>query len=214
MLTKPDQVSVEIDYFPFDPLQVKTLMVTSLVEYLLASNGNVRSASIIGASRPDQSRIFTPGMNKDISCRDDVRSTVQHCVGEADRLDATVEGSSTNEWNTASSRIEESTPKIIFRKDIKQLDSSDRMNLTNSLSVQTPDLVSFRHPTIQTDNVGDQRSGGVANRIANKDGIWKPTLSDIETAPTQGSKLCSRSEELTVAPVSSSDLLQSLLLYQ
>ena len=58
------------------------------------------------------------------------------------------------------------------------------MNLANSLSVQTPELVSFRHPTIQTDNVGNQRSGGVANRIANKDGIWKPTLSDIETAAT------------------------------
>ena len=60
------------------------------------------------------------------------------------------------------------------------------MNLANSLSVQTPELVSFRHPTIQTDNVGDQRSGGVAARIANKDGIWKPTLSNIETAATHG----------------------------
>ena len=60
------------------------------------------------------------------------------------------------------------------------------MNLTNSLSVQTPDLVSFRDPAIQTDNVGDQRSGGVTTRIANKDGIWDPTLSDIGTATTHG----------------------------
>ena len=60
------------------------------------------------------------------------------------------------------------------------------MNLTNSLSVQTPELVPFRHPTIQTDNVSDRRSGGVATRISNKDVIWNPTLSEIETAATYG----------------------------
>ena len=112
-------------------------------------------ANIIGASRPDQSRIIAPGTNEDISSRDDVRSTVRSDVGEADKLDAAVQRSSFDEWNTASSRIEESTPKIIFQQVIKQLDSSDRMNLRNSLSVQTPYLVSFRHPTIQTDNVID-----------------------------------------------------------
>ena len=69
------------------------------------------------------------------------------------------------------------------------------MNLANSLSVQTPELVSFRHPTIQIDNVGDWRSGGVATRIDNKDGIWKPTLSDIETAATHG-KIETISEKL------------------
>ena len=60
------------------------------------------------------------------------------------------------------------------------------MKLANYLSVQTPELVSFKHPAIQTDNVGDRRSGGVATRIANNNGIWEPTLSDIETAPTHG----------------------------
>ena len=97
MLTNPTQVSLESDSFPFDPDQAKTLMVTSLVESLMASNGNVHSTSIIGSIRPDQSRIFTPGMNKDVSCRDYVRSTFQNNVGKADRLDATVEGSSTDE---------------------------------------------------------------------------------------------------------------------
>ena len=58
------------------------------------------------------------------------------------------------------------------------------MNLTNSLHVQTPDLLSFRDPTIQKDNVLDRRSGGVATRIANKDGIWEPKLSNIGTAAT------------------------------
>ena len=97
MLTKPTQFSLDIDFFPFDPDQAKTLMVTSLVESLMASNGSVLSASIIEASRPNQSRIFTPGMNEDISSKDDVRSTVQNDVGEADKLDTTVQKSSTDE---------------------------------------------------------------------------------------------------------------------
>ena len=80
-------------------------MVTSLIEALLASNGNIRSASILGANRTNQIRIFAPGMHEDISGRDDVRSTVRNDVGETDKLDATVDGSTTNERNTASSRI-------------------------------------------------------------------------------------------------------------
>ena len=39
---------------------------------------------------------------------------------------------------------------------------------------------------MQTENLGKRRSGSIATRIANKDGIWKPTISDIETAPTHG----------------------------
>ena len=113
-------------------------------------------------------------MHKDISGRDDVRSTVRNDIREADKLDTTVDGPTTDEQNTASLQIEECTPKSIFRKDIKKLDSSSRMNLANSVRVKAPDLVSFRDPTIQTDNVLDQRSGGVATRIANKDGIWDP----------------------------------------
>ena len=58
------------------------------------------------------------------------------------------------------------------------------MNLAKSVPVKTPDLVSFRNPTIQTDNVLDQRSGGVATRIADKDGIWGPKPSAIGTAET------------------------------
>ena len=178
MMTNPTQVLLESDSFPFDPEQAQTLMVTYLIEALLASNGNIRLTSILGSSRTNQSMIFAPGMHQDISGRNDVRSSVCNDVGEADKLDATVDGSSTNEWNTESSRIEESTPKSIFRKGIKKLDSSDCMNLANSLRVQTPDLVSFRDPTIQIDNVLDQRSGGVATRISNQDGIWEPTPSD------------------------------------
>ena len=39
---------------------------------------------------------------------------------------------------------------------------------------------------MQTDNVGDRRDGGVATRVADQDGIWRPTDSNIRTAPTHG----------------------------
>ena len=155
MITNPSQVSLKSDSFPFDPEQAQTLMVTSLIEALLESNGNIGTTSIFGTSRTNKSRIFSPGMHGDISGRDDVRSTVRNDVREADKLNTTVDGPPTDERNTASSRIEECTLKSIFHKEIKKLDSSSRMNLANSVRVKTPDLVSFRDLTIQTDNVLD-----------------------------------------------------------
>ena len=171
MITNPSQVSLKSDSFTFDKEQAQPLMVTSLIEALLASNGNIRSKSILGASWTNQSMIFSPGMHEDISGRDDVRSAVCNDVRQADKLDTTVDGPTTDERNTESSRIEECTLKSIFCKEIKKLDSSSRMNLANSVRVKTPGLVSFRDPTIQTENVLDRRSGGVATRIADKDGI-------------------------------------------
>ena len=58
------------------------------------------------------------------------------------------------------------------------------MNLTNSMRVKTPDLVSFRDPIIQTDNVLDQKSACIATRIADKDGIWEPKSSNVGTVAT------------------------------
>ena len=78
-------------------------MVALLNETFLESDGNVRSTSIIGASRPDQSRIVAPGMNEDISSRNDVRITVRSDVGKADKLDTAVQRSSSYKWNTAPS---------------------------------------------------------------------------------------------------------------
>ena len=103
MITNPSQVSLKTDYFAFDPEQAQTLMVTSLIEALLASNGNIRSTSILVASRTNQSRIFAPGMHEDISGRDNVQSTVRNDVREADKLDTTVYGlQSQNEIGRAS----------------------------------------------------------------------------------------------------------------
>ena len=60
------------------------------------------------------------------------------------------------------------------------------MNLANSLSVHTPELVLLRHIPMQTDNVGERRSGGEATRIANQYGVWRPTLSNIKAAAILG----------------------------
>ena len=117
-------------------------MLTSLLEAFLARNQNIGTTSILGAHRTNQSQIFAQVMHKDISGRDNVRSTVRNDAREADKLDTTVDGPTTDEWKTASSRIVECTPKSIFRKEIKKLDSSSRMNLRNSMRVKTPDLVS------------------------------------------------------------------------
>ena len=39
---------------------------------------------------------------------------------------------------------------------------------------------------MQIENIGDLRGGNVATRIADQDGILRPTISDIETALTHG----------------------------
>ena len=60
------------------------------------------------------------------------------------------------------------------------------MNLANSLSIHTPELLLLGNTPMQTDNVGERRGDGAATRIADQDGIWGPTLSNIKTAPTHG----------------------------
>ena len=123
-------------------------------------------------------------MNKDILSGNNVRTNVQSDVRVAEKLDTTVEAFTYSKRNIESSRIIESAPESIFIKESEQFDSSRRMNLANSVPVETPDLVSFRDPTIQKYNVTDGRSGGVATSIADKDRIWRPSPSDIRTAAT------------------------------
>ena len=154
VLTNSGELTLERDSFPYDQLKAETLMVAPLNEPFLESDRDVRSAIIIGASRPNQSRIISTGMNKDISSRDDVQSAVRSDVGEADKLDTAVQQSSSNKWNAAPLRIVEGSPKSIFREIVKNPDSSERMNLANSLRVQTPELVLLRHTPMQTENVG------------------------------------------------------------
>ena len=103
LITNRRQMSLKGDSFPFDKEQAQTLMLTSLVEAILACNWNIGTKSMLGASRPNHSRIFAPGMHEDISVIYNVRSTVRNDVREADKLDTTVDGPTTNERNTASS---------------------------------------------------------------------------------------------------------------
>ena len=146
-------------------------MLASFVEAFLTRNRHICTTSIVGARRPNHSRIFSPGMHEDISGGDNVRSTVSNDVQIEDKLDTTVEAFTTDKRNTAPSRIVECAPKSIFVKEIKQFDSSSKMNLANSVPVKTPDLVSFRDPPVNTYNVTDGRSGGVVTSIADKDRI-------------------------------------------
>ena len=93
VLTSSIKVTLESDSFMFDPLKAKTLMVALSIEPFLESDGEVRSTSIIGESRTDQSRIVAPGMNEDLLSRNYVRSTVRSDVGEADKLGTSIQRS-------------------------------------------------------------------------------------------------------------------------
>ena len=179
-------MTLKSDSFPFDQLKAQTLMITPLTEPFLTSDGDVRSTSVIGASMPDNSKIFAPFTNKDISIIDNVLSNDRSGIGKAEKLDTAVQQSSTDKRNTAPSQIEEGSPKSILTEIVEEYNSSKQMNLANSLGVHTPKLVSFRHPPMQKDNVGDRSNGSVATRVVEQDGIWRPTDRDVRTTPTHG----------------------------
>ena len=143
-------MTLESNSFTFEPLKAQTLMIAPLAETFLTSDMGVRTTSKIGSSTPNHSKIGTPFMIKDISSGDDVLSTVRSDVGEADKIDTAIQRSLTHKRNTAPSRTEEGTLKSIFTEIVEESNSSERMNLTNSLGVHTPNLISFRHPPMQT----------------------------------------------------------------
>ena len=88
VLTNSSKMTLKSDSFTFDPLKAQTLVIAPLMEPFLTSDGYVRLTSVIviGAIRPNHSRIGTPFMNKDILSGDDVLSTIRSDVGEADKL--------------------------------------------------------------------------------------------------------------------------------
>ena len=143
VLTKSSEMTLKSDSFPFNQLKSQTHVIAPLTEPFLTSDREVRAASVIVDSRPNHSRIGTPFADKDIWSRDDVFS-VQSDVGELDKIDTAVQQSSTNERNMASSQIEEGSLESICPKIVEESNSNKRMNLTNSVLVQTPKLVSSR----------------------------------------------------------------------
>ena len=160
-------------------------MIASLTEPFLNSDRDVHTTSVIGYSCPNHSRIGTPFLNIDIWSRDDALN-VRSDVGELDKLDTSVQRYSTDERNTATSRIEEGSLKSIFPEITEDYNSSERMNLANSLGVQTPKLVSFRHLPMQTDNVGNTISSIDTTRVMDQYCIRRPTDRDVRTTPTHG----------------------------
>ena len=104
-------------------------------------------------------------MNKNIWSRDD-NFSVRSDVGEANKLDTSVQQSLTNERKTAYPRIEEESLKIVFSKIVKELKSSKRITLANSAIIEPQKLGYFGHPPMETDNVG----GIVATRIETRIG--------------------------------------------
>ena len=60
------------------------------------------------------------------------------------------------------------------------------MNLANSLLVQTPKFVSFKHLPMLTDYAGNPIDSIAATRVIDQDGIRRPTDRDIRTTLTHG----------------------------
>ena len=129
-------------------------------------------------------------MNKEIWSEDN-NFRVKIDVDEADKMDTIVQRSPTNEWNMASPIIEEESIERIFSKIVKESNSRKRMNLANSLSIETPKLVSFGHPPTETENVGNLIDGIISNRIEKSDGIWRRTDRDNRMAHTYGLEIIS-----------------------
>ena len=105
-------------------------------------------------------------------------------MGKADKLDTIVQRSPTNENNTESLRIEEESLESVFSKIFEELNSSERMNLANSLGIESPKLVHFGHPPMETNHGGNLIDGILATRIDHSNRIWRLTDRDDMMAHT------------------------------
>ena len=106
------------DSFPLDPFKSKTLVIASQNKPSLSCDSIVCLSSEIGDSRIDHGIIGTPITNKNIWSGDD-NFSVQSDVGEANKLNTSVQQYSTNERNTASPLIEEESLKSVFSKIVE-----------------------------------------------------------------------------------------------
>ena len=188
---------IKTDTFPLKPFKYKTLVIASQYESTLSSNRIVRTSSDIGNSRIDHGRIGTPIVNKNIWSVND-NFSVRSDVGEADKLNTIVQQYPTNERNTASPRIEEESLESVLSKIVKELKSSERMNLTNSLGIEIPKLVHFGHPPIDTNNIGNLLDGIISTRIENSNGIWRRTDREDRMAHTHDVETISKGQLTTI----------------
>ena len=177
-------MSLKSTSFPFNKTKPATLTFEPFLEAFLTGNRNIRTSRIVGTGRTDHSRIISPIMHKDILRGNDIVTNVQSDVGVIKKLYATVDGLTTSKRNTESTDIFEGAAERVFGKISEQFDSSGQVDFANSIPVESPDLVPFRDPPMQTNNITDGRTGGVTTRIADKDGIWRAGPSDIRRAAT------------------------------
>ena len=143
VLADSNKMIFKTDTFPLNPIKSQTLVIASQDESTLSSNRIIH----IGKSRIDHGRIGTPIVNKNI-CSVDDNFSVRNDVDEADKLNTIIQQSPTNERNTESPRIEEEIIESVFSKIVEESNLSERINLANPLSVESPNLVDFGHPPI------------------------------------------------------------------
>ena len=183
VLTDSSKMIFRTDTFPLDPFESQTLVIAPQNESTLSCNRIVSASSDNVKSRIDHGRIGTPIAKKNIWIEDD-NFRVKIDLDEGDKLDTSFQRSSTNKSNTASLRIEKESLKSVFSKIVEELNSSERINLANSSSIESPKLVPFGDPPMDTDNVGNLLDGIVATRIENSDRIWMLTDRDDRMAHT------------------------------
>ena len=150
LVSKVNLMSLKSTFFPFNKTKPTTLMFAPFLEAFLTGNRNIRTSRIVGTGRTDHSRIISPRMHEDILRGNDLTTTVRGDVGVIEKLDTTVEGLTANKRNTESTDIFEGTAESLNVKIRKKFDSSGRVNFAKSIPIESPDLVPFRDPPVQT----------------------------------------------------------------
>ena len=86
--------------------------------------------------------------------------------------------------------------RITFSKIVKDSNSSKRMNLAKSLSIESPKIVHFGRPPIETNNVGNLLDGFVTAKIENSNGIWRSTYRDNRMEHTHDIEIINEKDNL------------------
>ena len=101
VFTDSSKMILKSDSFPLNYLKSKTFVIASQPESLLSCDRSIRTLSEIVDSRPDHGRIGTQFLNEKIWSEDE-NFSVRSDIIEANKIDTSVQQSSTNERNTAS----------------------------------------------------------------------------------------------------------------
>ena len=88
-------------------------------------------------------------------------------LSSSDELYATVDGPTPNESDAASWQKVKDTPKRIFHEKVKNLDSSQSMNLADSSGIKTPKLVHLRNSPVNA--YDEPRHAHVSVGVSDKD---------------------------------------------